>query len=536
MTKSKLIAMLLTATAVSGVAPVPVLAASKQKAAQPDLREIVEAQQRQIDELKAQINQLRADAAPVVGALAVGDVTNAEATDENEAKTEFIIANLEAQQAQIDSVKKIATTNAPTWRGAPEFKSSGWAFRLTGEAQFDFGYVSNPNNAINTANLGYNGLARRIILGAVGAVPGGFKYNININFAGSTVSYEDVSFSYEPSTTPFQAVIGYMYPFSSLDNMTSNKFTSLVERPQMNDAWSNGRRLGAAVGYVTNSFRVNAGLFNGQLNVLPNNTDWEAAVRGVYYPVALGGQLHFGGSYQYRQFLKSAQSNLYQSRPFTATTNIRFVGTGPQTTTGAITGSGIAASGDQIFGAELAGIWGPLHVTSELQYVAVDAIRPTDQLIGGNATTGQRLLSDPNFFSVYGEVGYWFTGETRGYSKGAFARTKILNPFDKGGWGGFQLVGRVDYLNLNSYVGAVRPGVDGAVVDGELNGGKQTGYQLALNWWPTDYIRFTTQYSRSEIVGGPIARQVVPNSTTAEPLFERGYGVNVVTLRAQLDF
>jgi phosphate-selective porin OprO/OprP len=501
------------------------------------LRATVERQQQQIDALTAQINQMRANAAPVVGTLAGGVVANAESIDENASKIEFMQASAEAQQAQIDSLKKQVAQNAPGWKGAPEFKgSSGWSFKLKGEAQFDFGYVSNPNNAINTSNLGYNGIARRILFGAQGAIPGGFTYNVEMNFAGSAVSYEDVVFAYEPAGKEFSAQVGYMYPFSSLDNMTSNKFVSVVERSQLNDAFNNGRRLGAAVGYTTPVWRINAGVFNGQMNGNSNNTDWEAAVRGVYYPQALGGQLHFGASYQYRQFLRSAQSSLYQARPFTQTTNIRFVGTGPQTSTGAIAGSGIAASGDQIFGAELAGIWGPLHFQSELQYLKVAAIDPTAVLTQGNATAGQRLLSDPSFFSVYGEVGYWFTGETRGYKQGKFDRTKILNPFDKGGWGGFQVVGRIDYLNLNSYVGAIKPGVDGAVVNGELNGGKQTGYLLALNWWPTDYVRFTTQYSRSQITGGPSALAVVPNGTTTDPLNERGYGVNVVTLRAQLDF
>lgn len=93
-------------------------AASKAKAAQPDLRAIVAQQHRQIDALKAQLYQLRANAVPVASTLAVGVATNAEAIDESEAKREFIIANLEAQQAQIDSVKKTAMTNAPRWKGA----------------------------------------------------------------------------------------------------------------------------------------------------------------------------------------------------------------------------------------------------------------------------------------------------------------------------------------------------------------------------------------------------------------------------------
>ncbi len=503
------------------LAGVPAHAASSARA-DADLRAVIAAQQKQIDALAAQVEALRAQQATVPAAVAA-------IADDEDSKSEFMTAQIEAQQAQIDSVKAKTDANAPTWRGGPEFKGSGFTFRPGGELQYDFGYVSNPNNALNTPNLGYNSLARRLVLSAQGEVPGDFKYNINVNFAGGVVGYEDMLFAYEPAGSKWSGQIGFMFPFNSLENMTSNKFTSFVERSQFQDAWSNGRRIGVAVGYTADVFRFNAGLFNSTINTLSTNTDWQASVRGVYYPKALGGQLHAGASYQYRKAPVSAQGNLYQARPFTQTTNVRFVGTGPANSTGTIA-SGIAVSGDQIFGAELAGIWGPLHFVSEAQYLKINAIQPGQILSPGQASTGQRLLNDPSFFSVYGEAGYWLTGETRGYNKGGFARTKIKSPFDKGGWGGVQLVGRLDYLNLTKWVG----GTGNGIVAGVLNGGQQTGYQLALNWWPTDYVRFTTQYDRAQINGGPNAGAVDPTSTSL--LTDRSYGINVVTVRAQLDF
>ena len=46
----------------------------------------------------------------------------------------------------------------------------------------------------------------------------------------------------------------------------------------------------------------------------------------------------------------------------------------------------------------------------------------------------------------------YLTGETRGYKGGKLDRTKVLQPFDQGGWGAFQLNGRVDYLDLSDRV------------------------------------------------------------------------------------
>ncbi|WP_166430537.1 OprO/OprP family phosphate-selective porin [Polymorphobacter arshaanensis] len=488
------------------------------KATAPDLGSIIAAQQKQIDALAAEVAALRAQQAKAPAAASATAGPPAISTTQ-----------LASQQAQIDSVNAKVAQNAPAWRGGPQFNGNGFSFKPGGEVQYDFGYVSNPNNALATSNLGYNGFVRRLMVSAQGDVPGGFTYSINLNFAGGVVGYEDVILAYQPVNSKWSAQIGYMIPFNGLDNMTSNEFTSFVEASQFQDAWNNGRRIGAAVGYTADTWLIDAGLFNGAINTQATNTEWQTAVRGVYYPRALGGQLHFGASYQYRKTQVSAQGNLYQARPFTQTTSVRFVGTGPANNTGTIA-SGIAASGDQIFGAELAGIWGPLHFAAEAQYLMVAAIKPGQVLPPGQASTGQRLLNDPSFFSVYGEIGYWLTGETRGYSKGEFARTNIRNPFDKGGWGGVQLVGRIDYLNLTKWVG----GTGSGIVAGVLNGGQQTGYQLALNWWPTDFVRFTTQYDRAQITGGPNAGAVDPTSTSL--LTDRSYGVNVVTLRAQLDF
>ena len=67
-----------------------------------------------------------------------------------------------------------------------------------GQIQYDFSYVANPNNAINTTNLGYNGTARRLIFGFRGGLPGGFRYNLEFMLARELVDYEDVTLSWEP--------------------------------------------------------------------------------------------------------------------------------------------------------------------------------------------------------------------------------------------------------------------------------------------------------------------------------------------------
>ncbi len=531
---NKMTAVLLAATMLAGVST-PVLAASK-KAGDSELRAMVERQQKQIDALNAQIQAMQANAVPVAGALAGGVVADAAAAEENASNIEFMQVTIESQQAQIDALKKTTAANAPSWKGAPELKSSaGFSWKPNGVIQLDGGYVANPNNKINTANLGWNSNFRRLLFGVEGTVPGDFKYKFQFDVAGGSLGFEDVLIAYEPAGKPYSLQVGYFYPFTSLDNMTSNRFLSVMERSQLNDALSPGRRIGVAGAYQTSEFLLQAGLMNATtVNAATGNTAWSIDARAVWFPKFGTAQYHAALGYHNRNNNKNTLGSNYQARPFTTLTSVRFVGTSPSTTTGA-SGTGIAAYGDQIFAAELAGIWGPFHAVAEAQLVKVDAISPTEVLSGGQAATGfTRLAQDPTFFSTYGEVGYWFTGETRGYKAGKWDRTKIVNPFDKGGWGGFQLVGRIDYLNLTNYVGASTP-TSSLVTNGTLNGGSQLGYLVALNWWPTDYVRFTGQFIRSDITGGPSAAAVDPTSLLT-PVYDRNYSVNAFVMRAQLDF
>lgn len=447
------------------------------------------------------------------------------------ARLEFLESKVNALEAKL--AERDRTAPPPDFRrGSPEFRqpAAGYSFRLTGEIQYDVGYVSNPNDAVSTVNLGFNSRARRIIIGAAGNIPGDLRYHVEFNFTGQAVDYEDVIIAWEPKDRPFQATLGFHYPFVSLDILTSNKLTSFVERSQINDALGqNGRRIGASFQLFNKAgdLRFQAGVFNADINGGFANTNWLGSTRLVWSPKFDWGQLHLAGNYQYRRFPVQAQGFNYRARPFTQTTDVRFVGTAPASAAGA-GGGGVAARGDQIFGLEAAGIFGPVHIVGEAYRVKVDGLRPDDLLGPGRVPAGVRLLADPEFFSAYGEIGWWLTGETRGYSRGRFDRTRMKHRVDQGGLGGLQLVGRVDWLDLSDRVGGSGPGI----VDGVLNGGKQLGYLAALNWWPTDYLRFTAQYTRAGITGGPAAGQVPVGGS----LFDRDYGVNVFVLRSQVDF
>ena len=198
-----------------------------------------------------------------------------------------------------------------------------------------------------------------------------------------------------------------------------------------------------------------------------------------------------------------------------------------------------------ILGLEAYGVFKSLHLGGEAQLIKVRGYNAGDRATGLDAFTGGSAVTptdDPTFFGGHFEIGYFLTGETRGYKNGLFDRTKVLKPFDKGGIGAFQLIGRIDYLDLDSNslkngltnnfaTGATSLAADGARLG---RGGKQTGYLAGLTWIPTDYVRFLLNYIHTEVQGGPLAASTVPISSRT--IDRRRFSTDAVALRAQIDF
>lgn len=477
-------------------------------------------------------------------------VEQAETTTDTAAEMEFLKAQVDALQAQIEGLNKRLTNAEPTWKGAPQLvdKDAGWSFKLRGRFMYDTAIISKPGLYPNK-NLGFNSRVRRFRIGVEGGLPGDFGYKAEVDYANSAVGFGDVVMTYTPKGKPWSLTVGNHESFESIEQLTSSRFISFLERAQMNDAFNHTRRLGVSLGYqdMANILRFNAGMFTAHtIDASIDNDGWIGAARITYSPAFQGGMLHLGANYEHRVFQSNAsgvastasgapstnQVARYRARPFLQTTGERFVDTG-----------NFAAKGDDIFGIELGGIFGPLHLIGEAQMTKVDAYKSGDIATGQDAFAGGPSIlvpgGNPTFYSWYAEAGYFLTGETRGYKNGQWDRTKVLNPFDKGGWGAFQINARYDYLDLNDsklWNGFSNNFTTGAATASTSvsRGGTQTGYQGSLVWLPTDYVRFTLQYIHTDVKGGPLAATLKPTST--DPVNERRYGVDSVAMRAAFDF
>ncbi len=460
-------------------------------------------------------------------------------------------ASLRAEIAELRAIVealKVAQTKTaaasapiPSWKGAPQFSSgdSGFSFKPKGQMQVDAGYIGIPGSAagtvgpissafgaggINTNNLGFNSRLRRVNIGADGTLPGGFGYSVEFELSQGSVGYEDIVLTYQGKNSPLQVKIGHQYPLPSLDQMTSSRFTTFLERAGNTDGFGYSRRNGITLTYAKDDLTLAGGIYNEDIaNTNFARTGWQVSGRGIWSPKLGGVQTHFGINAQHRVAPRDAQNVRLRQRPYTQNTDQRFIDTGR-----------IAADGDDIIGVELGAIAKSLHVAGEAQWLKVRGFNDPTRVFGANNGTGGAaafLVGDPTFFSGYAEVGYFLTGESRGYKGGRWDRTKVLRPFDKGGWGAVQLNGRIDYTDLQDRVGS------GAISPASLNfanGGTQTGYEVSLIWLPTDFLKFVAQYGHVSVTGGPGA--VAAFASVVPSFQDRKYSTDVVAMRAQVDF
>ncbi|WP_232843883.1 OprO/OprP family phosphate-selective porin [Allopontixanthobacter sediminis] len=362
-------------------------------------------------------------------------------------------------------------------------KPGGWSFEPFGRLMIDAGSVDAPAS-ISDPGLGFGNEVRRARIGVQGDIPGGFDYKMELEFTGGAVEITDAILGYEAGDTKLS--VGQHNNFQGLEELTSSRFTSFMERAAFTDAFDFQRRVGLSASYGKGMVLLQGGVFTDNIdNLDADNNSWGADARAVVAPKLGNFQLHAGGSVHYRD-LNDAQTTVrYRQRPQVHFTDTRFINTG-----------NIGAVSELGYGLELAAINGPLHLTGETFWQQVD--RPG-------------ALTDPTFFGGYAEVGYFLTpGDSRGYKGNKFDRVKPKNPVGKGGFGAVQVNARYDHLDLS---------------DAGVIGGIQDSFGVSLIWTPSDYTRFMLNYWRNQYRDAAILA-----GTSAD------YSVDSFGVRAQVDF
>lgn len=404
-----------------------------------------------------------------------------------QAKVDAASAAVAAVPAQLAAAQTATAKPATevTWDGAPKLSTKdGWSFKPRGRMQLDVAGVNAPAGIPGSTSLGIGTEFRRAYIGFDGTMPGGFGYRVEADLANSSVELTDVYLTYKASPK-LTLTLGQHKPFGGLEEMTSDLFTSFMERAAFNSGFGFERRVGFSAAYAGKSVLVQGGVFTdnaADLNSDSNNS-YSFDGRVVFMPKLAGGQLHLGGSVHVRDFNDAAGTTRYRARPYVHTTDLRLVNTG-----------NFSATGERSYGAEAAYISGRFHATAESHWIT--AMRPG--------------LADPTFNGGMAEVGYLLTDDATAYKGGAYDRIRPKSPLNKGGIGAVQINARYDWLDLS---------------DAGIIGGRQQIAGASVVWIPTDYVRFIVNYGHIWLDDAAVAAGA-----------NRDYSADAVGMRAQFDF
>ncbi len=360
-------------------------------------------------------------------------------------------------------VPAAATATTVVWKGAPQLSTAdGWSFKPRGRVQVDMASINAPNGLSGDANrqMGTGVELRRLYFGVDGTMPGGFGYRVEADFAASTVLLTDVYLTYDV-TKDVRVTVGQHKPFWGLEELASDLNLTLMERSTFGQAFNFERRVGASVQYRHGIVLAQGGVFGDDAQALNSDYDknWSLDGRLVLMPRLAGGTLHLGGSVHFNHAAAFNATITDRVRPFAHTTDIRLI------TTGAI-----PASGERGLALEGAYIAGRFHATAESYWQTV------------HRSDG----ADPTFTGGYAEVGYLLTKDETAYKDGIYERIRPKHGLDKGGLGAIQINTRYDWLDLDS---------------AGIHGGRQKTASLSAVWILTDYVRMLADYGHVWVNG-----------------------------------
>jgi phosphate-selective porin OprO/OprP len=318
--------------------------------------------------------------------------------------------------------------------------------------------LSNPDSEIKDEEI------RRFRVNASGKLGKNLKYKVEttIDTDDDKLVFEDALIEYKPGGGAWKIKAGQQKTTVSLDEQTSSRFISTLERSAFTDAFGFSRRLGVTASTSGDNYSFSAGIFTSNLEGSGGGSPDRgkaASARVTYNPVKSEDMtVHLGASWRYREKGEDSSNLRYRQRPYTHVAPSRIVDTGR------------FAKSDNTFGIEAAATTGKLWAAGEASILSAN---------------GADANADANFGGYYGEVGMFFGGK-KVYKGGKFNRPEVDKPFGQGGYGAVSLVARYDSVDLQD----------------EVYTGKLDTVVLGADWWPTGKTRFGINYFNADAENG----------------------------------
>lgn len=474
----------------------------------------LQAMQRQLDEMRSQLEQMRGGSPQQDPRLtAIQQQLEAMAAQLTELKT-----TQEGAGADIATLKQAPAGSfvTPTLaNGRPSLASADGRFTANIKAvlMLDTGKYFQKNNlpaSVTNRDLNEGSNFRRARLGLDGRMFRDFDYSFIYEFGGSGA--EDPGRLIEAAITytaikPLRITVGAFQPNVSLAGAVSTNQMPILERPSpaeiaRNVAAGTGR-IGAQVsgsgvlgdgdtGLATRWFASTAFTGNVASSIsstgaaTPQPFDEQTAWVGRIALAPYSGtdwQGHLGVNYQYVLQLNDAGPGAnvrygaqLRDRPELRLDGTRLIDTGL-----------IDARHVTVMGLEGALQVGPFTFESEYFHYKID-----------RRITTVAIPTDPSFSGWYAQGSWILTGETRPYSA-VDARIDAPKPLynfnpQAGTWGAFELAARYSLTDLN-----YRAGTGGLPVLGAVRGGEQKISTIGLNWYLNPSMRIMLDYQHVKV-------------------------------------
>jgi phosphate-selective porin OprO/OprP len=359
-----------------------------------------------------------------------------------------------AALASAVSTAAIAAPALPTeWKGA-----DGSSFKITGLVMLDY-VAQDVERIAPLADVdAQNSRLRLGRLSVEGTYTKQWAYRAEFSAKESQTQWDDLWLEYRPTETT-GVKLGH-FKTLSLENMTSERYMTFMERGAFADLTDTGRVLTLAGRANGERWSATAALLGDDINAadVGGSERVGAAARATFAPILTETTAaHLGGWVRGRD-AKDGPALAYRMRPNTAS-GARYVD------------AGSIGESDRTWAVEGALVHRSLSVQAEWAELDVDLAAGG----GAEAQTGYVFAS-------------WFvTGESRNYdaAKGQFGGTKVKHPTTDGGFGALELAARYEVADVSDVgVGALR--------------GEQRSWTVGANWHPINNVRVMVNYTDAE--------------------------------------
>jgi phosphate-selective porin OprO/OprP len=357
---------------------------------------------------------------------------------------------------------------------------------------------------------------------------------VDVNFANGIFELEDALIRYH-GIPDFELVIGNFKEDFSMEETTTSRYTTFIERAMVISCFAPGRHAGISARWQRNWLRASFGVSwqlidnaNTRLNVEEFNkigksigANFTGKIVFMPWESIPNYGLHLGYNVSYRS-PKKVDDNVNGSEPAARGYNGNYFST--RNTTGVnrtkyISTEYYGVKYDLLHGFEFAGYYNGFRFTSE--YILNDSyIDSKSPILNVNTDT-------KHFWGFYAQAAYLLFGGKQRYDSN---QSEFTQPVRGRKWGDIEIMARYDYLNLNSR---------------DIYGGSGENYALGLVYHINNNVKcmMNYQYSRNDKYANNKGKAIIgrkedgtPTSNPKEAAYDFGVRFQALQFRIEIDF